>query len=326
MTDVYLVIFGIYICHTSRLVQIVTPALILLMPPKQRKKRQKRTQPKVEEDIAPTLVTITNAVAQGTSTSNKRSRKSEKADPAHQPPSTIHFQELAEIWQSDRRIPTAASRRAWCLARNINPANVNTWWYRRKAVAKKAKITIPEGTYDLPIGNPPYLSVKIEVEKELRDETTFQAKKSRRRVLTQTASAGFPSSNDLERISIPSSDPVTFLCASSETALSAPPKNLSSPHHFISDAAFMRPKRAYIQSSSPFPTILDMDSQSISDSKIPQFSALDRARGMSHSLPSSSPDPSGHSPSPGISRASRRLLRLFSNRLFTPRISNLSTS
>ncbi|EDR07795.1 uncharacterized protein LACBIDRAFT_327505 [Laccaria bicolor S238N-H82] len=225
-------------------------------PPKERKKRQKRNQPKVEKDTEPTFGTISDAVAQGTSTSKKRSRKSENAAPAHQAPSTIHFQELAQVWEGDRRIPTAASRRSWCLARNINPAPINNWWYRRKAVAKKAKITIPEGTYDLPIGNPPDLSVKIEVEEELRDKLTFQAKK---RALTQTATAlaGFTSGNDLERISIPSSDPVIFLCNSSETALSVPSKTRSSPHHLIPDAEFTQPKRAYTQSSSPFLKILD---------------------------------------------------------------------
>ncbi|KIJ98422.1 hypothetical protein K443DRAFT_627921 [Laccaria amethystina LaAM-08-1] len=228
-----------------------------MAPPKQRKKHQKRPQPKVEEEIVPTFGTILDAVSQGTSTSNKRLRKSEKATPAYQAPSTIHFEELAQIWEGDQRIPTAASRRAWCLARNINPANINNWWYRRKVVAKKAKITIPEGTYDLPIGNPPDLS---KVEEELHEKITFQAKKSRKRVLTQRATAGFSSGNDLERISIPSSDPPTFLCSSSESAVSAPPKTWLSPHHFISDAAFMQPKRAYIHSSSPFPRILNSPS------------------------------------------------------------------
>ena len=290
-------------------------------PPNPRKKRQTVNRPKVKEEIPLTFGTISDAVVQ---TSKKRSRKSEKAAPTHQAPSTIHFQELAQIWEGDRRIPTVASRRSWCLARNINPVTINNWWYRRKAVARKAKITIPQGTYDLPIGNPPDLSVKIEVEEEPRDKTAFQVKKSRKRVLTQTATAGFSSDNDLKRISIPSSDPVTFLCASFETALSVPSTKQSPPHHLISDAASMQPKRAYIQSSSPFPRILD--SQSISDSKIPQFSALNRPEGTSYALPSSSPDPSGHSPSPGISRASCRLLRLCSNRLFTPRISYISTS
>ena len=259
----------------------------MMGPPKQRKKRQRRNQPKVEEDIALTFGTISDAVAQGTSTSEKRSRKSEKAAPTHQAPSTIHFQELAQIWEGDRRIPTAASRRSWCLARNINPATINNWWYRRKAVARKAKITIPQGTYDLPIGNPPDLSVKIEVEEEPRDKITFRVKKSRMRLLTQTATSGFSSGNDLKRISISSSDPVTFLCALSETALSVPSTKLSLPHHLISDATFMQPKRAYIQSSLPFPRILD--SQSVFDLKIPQFSALNRPGGTSYCLPSSSP-------------------------------------
>jgi hypothetical protein len=322
-TDMYssLVIFasGTYLPRDPLLLSRLLRSIIFMAPPKQRKKHQKRPQPKVEEEIVPTFGTILDAVSQGTSTSNKRLRKSEKATPAYQAPSTIHFEELAQIWEGDQRIPTAASRRAWCLARNINPANINNWWYRRKVVAKKAKITIPEGTYDLPIGNPPDLSVKTKVEEELHEKITFQAKKSRKRVLTQRATAGFSSGNDLERISIPSSDPPTFLCSSSESAVSAPPKTWLSPHHFISDAAFMQPKRAYIHSSSPFPRILN--SPSVSDSNISQFSALDRPRGTSLSLPSTSPDSSGHSPSPGISHASCRLLRLF-----TPRISYLSIS
>ena len=222
-------------------------------------------------------------------------RKSEKAasapasyaTPTHQAPSTFHFQELAQIWEGDRRSSTAASRRSWCLARNMSPATINNWWYGRKAVAKKAKITIPQGTYDLPIGNLPDLSVKIEVEEEPRDKITFRVKKSRMRLLTQTATSGFSSGNDLKRISISSSDPVTFLCALSETALSVPSTKLSLPHHLISDATFMQPKRAYIQSSLPFPRILD--SQFVFDLKIPQFSALNRPGGTSYCLPSSSP-------------------------------------
>ena len=80
---------------TSRLVIQLIVALDLLYggPPKQWKKRQRHNQQKVEEDIAFTFGTISDAVAQGISASKKRSRKSEEA----------------------------ASRCSWCLARNMNP-------------------------------------------------------------------------------------------------------------------------------------------------------------------------------------------------------------
>ena len=71
----------------------------------------------------------------------------------------IHLEELAAIWNADKRTPTAASRRAWALARNVSPVKVNNWWYRKKTLARKNGIVLPEETYDLPVGIvPPKIS------------------------------------------------------------------------------------------------------------------------------------------------------------------------
>ena len=82
--------------------------------------------------------------------------------PNYDPIAPVHFEELSNIWENDRRIPTAASRTAWSLARNLNPINVNSWWYRRKVVAKKFKIKIPGDSYELDVGIPPLVVVKLE--------------------------------------------------------------------------------------------------------------------------------------------------------------------
>jgi hypothetical protein len=61
------------------------------------------------------------------------------------------------IWPPDRRIPSVASRRAWAFARNLNLDSVNCWWYRRKLVSSRARLTIPKNTYELDVGTPPTL-------------------------------------------------------------------------------------------------------------------------------------------------------------------------
>ncbi|KAJ6509055.1 hypothetical protein C8R45DRAFT_759799, partial [Mycena sanguinolenta] len=66
-----------------------------------------------------------------------------------------HFDELYAIWPADPRIPSVESRRAWALARNVNPSYVHTWFQRRRPIAKKLKMRIPSETYELPVGNPP---------------------------------------------------------------------------------------------------------------------------------------------------------------------------
>ncbi|KAF4612506.1 hypothetical protein D9613_012745 [Agrocybe pediades] len=59
------------------------------------------------------------------------------------------------------RIPTVQSRRAWAAARNLNPATVNAWWYRRRAIAKKFRMVIPKEEYELEVGNPPFIPTEI---------------------------------------------------------------------------------------------------------------------------------------------------------------------
>lgn len=81
-----------------------------------------------------------------------------------QPLAIVHFDELSVIWENDRRIPSPASRRAWAVARNLNPVNVHSWWYRRKAVAKKLRFRIPKGTYELEVGTPPVVEPVVKAE------------------------------------------------------------------------------------------------------------------------------------------------------------------
>ncbi|KAF5375939.1 hypothetical protein D9615_008270 [Tricholomella constricta] len=81
-----------------------------------------------------------------------------------QPLALVHMDELAKIWDADKRTPTVASRRAWALARGVKPDHVHRWWARRKQVAKRKQELggIPSGTYELPVGSPPIVEVKRE--------------------------------------------------------------------------------------------------------------------------------------------------------------------
>ena len=63
----------------------------------------------------------------------------------------IYLKELTAIWEVDKRLPSAESRRAWALARGLQPSKVNNWWYRKKTTAKKHGIPLPEDTYQLPV-------------------------------------------------------------------------------------------------------------------------------------------------------------------------------
>ncbi|KAH9483352.1 hypothetical protein JR316_0005458 [Psilocybe cubensis] len=78
-----------------------------------------------------------------------------------QPILPVHFDELNKIWPENPRIPSVQSRKAWALARGLNPVNVNNWWYRRRKVAKKSKFSIPRDTYELEVGNPPPVPAPI---------------------------------------------------------------------------------------------------------------------------------------------------------------------
>lgn len=64
----------------------------------------------------------------------------------------IYSEQLNDIWAKDQRIPSHASRKAWAVARGLNPQSVHNWWYRRRPRAKKLKIRIPSGTYELEVG------------------------------------------------------------------------------------------------------------------------------------------------------------------------------
>lgn len=85
----------------------------------------------------------------------------------YRPLHALHFEELEKIWESDRRIPNVPSRRAWAEARNLNPTNVHSWWYRRRPLARKLKIKIPREEYELCVGIPPILPEIEEVKAEI---------------------------------------------------------------------------------------------------------------------------------------------------------------
>lgn len=88
----------------------------------------------------------------------------------YQPIHAVHFLELNNIWNADLRIPSAASRKAWSAARNLNPNNVHAWWYRRRVVAKKLRIKIPNDSYELEVGIPPDIPLPVpEFEEEVAD-------------------------------------------------------------------------------------------------------------------------------------------------------------
>ena len=52
----------------------------------------------------------------------------------------------------------AESRRAWTLARGLQPSKVNNLWYRKKTTARKHGTPLPEDTYQLPVLPIPALS------------------------------------------------------------------------------------------------------------------------------------------------------------------------
>ena len=167
-----------------------------------------------------------------------------------QPMTLAHYDELSVIWTADRRIPSAASRRAWALARNLRPDIVNRWWYRRKLVAKKANITIPRDTYELAVGTPPTLCTVVKKEGE---EDADHVEERRAGRLTKLRMEQHSANDyDLERPSSPSSEATeatssttvfdSILSTSDSTANTA----LSSI--YSSESAAPHGKRAYTQS------------------------------------------------------------------------------
>ncbi|KAF8178761.1 hypothetical protein BJ912DRAFT_1129116 [Pholiota molesta] len=78
-----------------------------------------------------------------------------------------HFDELAAIWGRDPRVPSVTSRRAWALARALDPASVHRWWYRRRAAHEKMfRVRLPLDAYELDVGVPPVIVFKVEDDDE----------------------------------------------------------------------------------------------------------------------------------------------------------------
>ena len=70
---------------------------------------------------------------------------------------SIYLKEMAAIWDADKRMPSHESRRAWAVARGLEPSKVNNWWYRKKTAARKHGIYLPAETYELPVAPIPSL-------------------------------------------------------------------------------------------------------------------------------------------------------------------------
>jgi hypothetical protein len=62
--------------------------------------------------------------------------------------------ELWSLWNADPRVPTASSRRKWSALRQVDSSKVSTWFWRRKALAKKAGNPISQDTYELSLDRP----------------------------------------------------------------------------------------------------------------------------------------------------------------------------
>lgn len=170
------------------------------------------------------------------STRKKIKTEPQQAEPERtfQPMALVHYDELSAIWPADRRIPSVASRRAWALARNLKPDVVHRWWYRRRLVAKRARLTIPKDSYELDIGTPPTLVVVVKDEEEEKSRP-----KKKLKLNTDDNSADNP---DLEHPRSPCSTFYDSILPSSDAI-----SNTS-----ISDATSTLGKRAYTRSlSSP---------------------------------------------------------------------------
>ena len=161
----------------------------------------------------------------------------------------------------------------------------------------------------------------MEIEEELRDQITFQAKKFRKRGLTQTAMADFPLLTACSEFCYQAWIQWLFSAVRNSSLGAVEGTGLASP--FISDAALMQPKRAYIQSSSPIPRIRDR--QSISDSKFPSsLPSIILAERVTHcQVPLQISLDICHLQ---VFLARRVVLRRYSNCFFTPQISYRSTS
>ncbi|KAF6747381.1 hypothetical protein DFP72DRAFT_1050130 [Ephemerocybe angulata] len=77
---------------------------------------------------------------------------------------TAHFARLTAIWELDHRIPSSASRAAWAAARGLD-------------AAKKLGIEIPEGRYEMEVGD-----VEAEEEEERKAREAREEKATARRM------------------------------------------------------------------------------------------------------------------------------------------------
>ncbi|PPQ79748.1 hypothetical protein CVT24_010122 [Panaeolus cyanescens] len=78
----------------------------------------------------------------------------------------VHYAELKAIWPANPRIPSTVSRRAWAVARNLDPQRVNSWWSRAKLSAKLRGVCIPDESYELDVGVPPEIPPPVQEDVE----------------------------------------------------------------------------------------------------------------------------------------------------------------
>ncbi|KAF5340009.1 hypothetical protein D9611_012332 [Ephemerocybe angulata] len=94
-------------------------------------------------------------------------------------PTAAHFARLSALWALDRRIPSPASRAAWAAARGLDAEKVHKWWYRCRARAKKMGVEVPEGSYEMEVGD--VEGEEEEEERKAREEREEKGEKARSR-------------------------------------------------------------------------------------------------------------------------------------------------
>ncbi|CAL1702957.1 unnamed protein product [Somion occarium] len=113
------------------------------------------------------------AVSQSTSTPHTLSDKL----------SSTHREELEIIWNSDKRTPSLASRKAWSVARGIDHKVVNGWFsHKRHHAVHRYGQSVPKGTYELHPGAPKgqhHNTDKLTRTRKERDLTQLKIKRER---------------------------------------------------------------------------------------------------------------------------------------------------
>ncbi|EIM82294.1 uncharacterized protein STEHIDRAFT_114235 [Stereum hirsutum FP-91666 SS1] len=114
------------------------PAPTVTQPPKPPKSKAK-PKPKVVPSLPPPSTTTavatapiltTFAIAPAAPGLPQTTSLIDRLTPAHR-------SQLSLVWIREPRVPSIESRRAWALAKNVNPKAVNDWFWRRKAGAKR---------------------------------------------------------------------------------------------------------------------------------------------------------------------------------------------